>query len=220
MLIAHRNGMTVKGGWVNPYVTNGLVAMWDGEWNAGGSVHDSAATTWVDLSGTGNDLTVSSPAYFADNSFHVNRASPAAITNNPIGGIPLTLEFCGIEPNNDAGLTFGWINVNRFVCHRATYIENFGNNGPGFHVDNGELFSGGEIYDSESTVSGTVFKNGEIVSSTIGANFSAFNFDGFGARYDFKSSAIVKCLRLYNRRLTSAEIAHNYAVDKARFNLP
>ena len=37
------------GGWQNPYVTDGLVAMWDGEWNAGGGVHDAAATTWVDI---------------------------------------------------------------------------------------------------------------------------------------------------------------------------
>ena len=28
------------------------------------------------------------------------------------------------------------------------------------------------------------------------------------------------CLRLYSRALTAAEIAHNYAIDKARFNLP
>ena len=28
------------------------------------------------------------------------------------------------------------------------------------------------------------------------------------------------CLRLYNRQLTDAEVAANYAVDKARFNLP
>ena len=38
MLVAHRNGMAV---WTNPYVTDGLVAMWDGEWNAGGGVHDA-----------------------------------------------------------------------------------------------------------------------------------------------------------------------------------
>ena len=27
-------------------------------------------------------------------------------------------------------------------------------------------------------------------------------------------------IRLYSRALTAAEIAHNYAIDKARFNLP
>jgi len=39
--------------WHNPYVTDGLVAMWDGEWNAGPGVHDANATTWKELiSGT------------------------------------------------------------------------------------------------------------------------------------------------------------------------
>ena len=28
------------------------------------------------------------------------------------------------------------------------------------------------------------------------------------------------CVRLYNRALMDEEIAHNYAIDKARFNLP
>ena len=35
--------------WVNPYVTDGLVAMWDGEWNAGGGVHDPNAMVWKNL---------------------------------------------------------------------------------------------------------------------------------------------------------------------------
>ena len=33
------------------YVQDGLVAMWDGEWNAGRGVHDPNATAWVDLIG-------------------------------------------------------------------------------------------------------------------------------------------------------------------------
>ena len=41
--------------WRNPYVTDGLVAMWDGEWNAGGGIHDPNAKTWTDISGNGYD---------------------------------------------------------------------------------------------------------------------------------------------------------------------
>ena len=39
----------------NPYVADGLVLYYDGEWNAGFGAHDSAATVWKDLSATGND---------------------------------------------------------------------------------------------------------------------------------------------------------------------
>ena len=40
---------SLGGGWNNPYVTDGLVAMWDGEWNAGGGVHDTDAKSLVNL---------------------------------------------------------------------------------------------------------------------------------------------------------------------------
>lgn len=35
----------------NPYITDGLIAMWDGEWNKAIGVHDDSATTWNDLTG-------------------------------------------------------------------------------------------------------------------------------------------------------------------------
>ena len=41
MQIANRESFAVASSrkpWTNPYVTDGLVAMWDGEWNAGGGV--------------------------------------------------------------------------------------------------------------------------------------------------------------------------------------
>lgn len=43
-------------GWKNPYITNGLIGMWDGEWNAGGGIHDSNSMIWKDLSPTKCDL--------------------------------------------------------------------------------------------------------------------------------------------------------------------
>ena len=49
MLIAARNGFAVKRRWKNPYITDGLVAMWDGEWNAGGGKHNPNATVWKDI---------------------------------------------------------------------------------------------------------------------------------------------------------------------------
>lgn len=53
MLIAARNAILAGGGgWKNPYVTDGLIAMWDGEWNAGPGKHDASATVWKDLAGS------------------------------------------------------------------------------------------------------------------------------------------------------------------------
>lgn len=35
--------------WTNPYIVDGLVAMWDGEWNMKGGEHASMPSMWVDL---------------------------------------------------------------------------------------------------------------------------------------------------------------------------
>jgi len=66
MLIADRNGMAVSGGWQNPYVTDGLVAMWDGIWNAGPGVHDNSITDWVDLTGNQKSFHADAPVWSAD----------------------------------------------------------------------------------------------------------------------------------------------------------
>ena len=39
----------VKLSWKNPYVTDGLVAMWDGTWNAPGGVHDCDSAVILEL---------------------------------------------------------------------------------------------------------------------------------------------------------------------------
>lgn len=55
--------------WVNPYITDGLVAMWDGIWNAGWGVHSAFPDKWVDLTGNGNDAYPSEdPLMFDDDS--------------------------------------------------------------------------------------------------------------------------------------------------------
>ena len=41
----------------------------------------------------------------------------------------------------------------------------------------------------------------------------------FGYSYNFVCKSDIHCARIYNRALTAEEIAYNYAIDKARFNL-
>lgn len=66
-MIAARGTMLSGGkGWKNPYITDGLIAMWDGEWNDGCGVHDAAATTWLDIVG-GKILTLNGSAVFGEN---------------------------------------------------------------------------------------------------------------------------------------------------------
>ena len=41
--------------WVNPYVTDGLIAMYDGIWNAGPGRHSAATQRWANLGSLGHD---------------------------------------------------------------------------------------------------------------------------------------------------------------------
>lgn len=59
MLINLRNALMAGKKWKNPYVTDGLLAMWDCEWNAGGGKHSDNLNTIVDISGNGMDAALS-----------------------------------------------------------------------------------------------------------------------------------------------------------------
>lgn len=76
-----RRMLASLGGWKNPYITDGLIGMWDGEWNAGGGVHDDNCVNWINLAEK-NDI---APGYcvnkqyqnteWSDNSFRWNTAT-------------------------------------------------------------------------------------------------------------------------------------------------
>lgn len=68
-----------------PYVTKGLIAMWDGEWNAGYGIHDPNATVWKNLvegspfgngERTGTGLTTLLPIW-TDNSCRSPESNPS-----------------------------------------------------------------------------------------------------------------------------------------------
>ena len=67
-------------------------------------------------------------------------------------------------------------------------------------------------------------------SAVVQENFEGFFWNNrevyagdsfrFGYSYGKVCKSDIHCARIYNRVLTAEEIAHNYAIDKARFNLP
>ena len=76
--------------------------------------------------------------------------------------------------------------------------------------------------------------NGDIRKKYISAVVVQENFEGFfwnnrevyggdsfrfGYTYNTVCKSDIHCARIYNRVLTAEEIAHNYEIDKARFNL-
>lgn len=222
--------------WENPYITDGLVAMWDGEWNAGGGKHDPSATVWKDLVGD-NDL-VCSGDYVWNNGFE----------------FPSTMQGITKAVNANTLYTLGDFSIHICVSIKASVPYN---------IHSGDLFSLDRVAGSgivsyaaskdepqrfswwsfgQNNYSAVVAIDGETTSAVLakkGSVISAF-LDGKRIRYwdqtktleGFVSigqlrdqskrpapNAIVHNFGIYNRALTAEEIAYNYEIDKARFNI-
>lgn len=230
------------GGWQNPYVTDGLVAMWDGEWNAGGGVHDETATAWVDLCGNESDLY---DVFGGNLSFGNNcliGEQNICPYNETSGRLfkpdkTYTVECCfknsamtyGVFAftNGQQGATYGtgiaretWTPS---LAVKTPLLYTFGNT----QTSAGEIAHGdvaclsirhGDEYSCyqngiflTSATAGTAGRDSLMIGNFVNLGTLSQQICCFSEYYNF---------RIYDRALTADEIAANYAIDKARFNLP
>lgn len=251
MQIANRESFAVastrRRGWTNPYITDGLVAMWDGVWNAGGGVHDATATTWKNLMGdTRLDLDISGMVVGA-NYIDTNRA--ASHTQAVLQQTDFTIEvvaqsvkdtywadieyFLGYGSAGSMPLGFGptgsW---NTLLFYR--YGSTAGKSDSSSYGSLAELTSLNG-WSGRSLMNGTraVYKNGaQLANSTWvprqgSYSASSQNWLGIGVKLSRNNtvSSNTNTMKLYNlryyaRALTAAEIAANHAIDRERFNTP
>lgn len=231
------------------YVQDGLVAMWDGIENAGWGVHDPNATAWKNLVGAEDmefnqsfeyDIYNDSVLFRDDNRPGKRAASKMRITMTK----DMTIEGMMLVPNvvpvwavrMCVGLLYGnktgvfpfarGINNIPALKYTASYSDT-----------TDRYFK--EPMKGETTSSTIVFKredksfdgyyNGEFVS-TIGSQEDNWIGDNIVLNpvfvYKQVQEYMIGCdfrihyMRIYSRALTADEIAHNYAIDKVRFNLP
>ena len=242
MLINMRNGLMSGGGLsAKSYVQDGLVAMWDGIENAGWGVHDANATTWKDLTGNEYDVNLSSAAKFVDNAMEVT----ALQTNVAIGTKAMprndngyhyeivcsydgTLSNKGIVIFTGGGgdstiayssvVLYAWAQYSRkgfvFGNPATLYRANTDYTFTGVHQGSGTH----DFSSYDGVVSDAVsFSNTIITRLTRSA--VAFG-TGEDATTRMPVGFRVHALRIYQSRLSEADRLANYAVDKARFNLP
>lgn len=223
-----------EGGWTNPYITDGLVAMWDGKWNAGGGVHGANATSWKDLIES-NDLTINeSFAAWGENSLVLsgadinNESDWGAVGSIPIVGIK-TLEICGKFPSsllkgNSAiaygtlgrglgGFGGGWITsaVDRSLATNCRFWS-----GVTLGTMFGVCFTYQSYIDNENV---SFYRNGSLYTGTT-TLYGSPEHTSIVTRFKSDDALEVYAVRAYSRALTAEEIAANYAIDKQRFNLP
>jgi len=210
------------GGWTNPYVTDGLVAMWDGEWNAGGGVHDPSATTWKDLVGTNDldDIVSNNDDWdWTINGFRQQTGNTCRFRRLGTTISWLYAEIVVSIGTRDSRSLFGG-GVNNGFANYARYFTATAQTTPVPYVVN----SGTAMTVGYDAVAQRMYKNGALQTyHTVGAG----NYGTTGEIYIGNTRGnlavdpcVVYSLRLYSHALTAAEIAANYAIDKARFDMP
>jgi hypothetical protein len=213
----------------NSYVQDGLIAMWDGEWNAGRGVHDSAATVWKDLVGT-RDLAIESYGnYWEENCAYnwgntlTDHSSTASIDE------ARAIECVYMQTADNpayAGLLV-WNGITDTDTGRVSLIHTrfHGGETDGLQVGHSEFayFDTSTVYNRIYTFTGqrsVCYRNAvgfeTKTMSADGWGGSGFSFGGRGGS-GYNAFGRFYCVRVYNRELTAEEVAHNYAIDKARF---
>lgn len=225
MLLAARASFAISRAkrWTNPYVTDGLVALWDGEWNAGGGKHEAAITSWLDCIG-GQTMDVTGCGIGAM-SVTISSGRSIAGSNNAIQTKSCSVEILAKVNSRtdfvfysqmkrialrDSAITNSRLYINMPTNENASYQQ--GTN-TYYNLSSAKLVSlcGVSKWNSAQNF----YVNGATPSrSTYGPKdaTATSNFTLYGG-------LTVYSLRIYNRAITQAEDAANYAVDRARFNL-
>ena len=222
------------------YVTDGLIAMWDGEYNAGNR-HDPNATSWKDCVGGIVLPYVGLETYeWLDKCCHFLGTSGYGAFYMSLPDAPVqigSLELCGsmesITGSSNSSTSANRIWYNKIlirtgklsasqlssVFRNNTYQRNgstslsFNNNYTCSLVQTGQTSSSFLMYRNAKTENASYSgSDAELVPSiSIGPDYRSQSATPQGG------AARVYCVRYYNRALTSAELEQNYAVDSARF---
>ena len=231
MLVGARTGSWANiGGGVptaRDYVQDGLIAMWDGIENAGWGVHDPNATTWKDLVGNNDATPVDETYSWGSDSFVCNGIGLVSAYSSDFQSVEVvvrvredlqTTTYCpifGTISESDSKGVFWLPNLNylRFYNGSSATL-------PFTETELNGTFSAVSVSKDTIVFKDAEIKNTKIVGywNTVGFKSNVFNIGGSDNNY--KCFGYIKSVRVYNRVITAAEIAANYAVDKARFNLP
>lgn len=210
------------------YVQDGLVALFDGIENTGFGEHNPSATTWKNLADSEYDFeNLYTLDYWTNDSIVVKKRTGSNPGENWMLSNVLTLEVVG---KSEATSYFAF-SLDGASCHRMFSILPTNNRGFQFSSDAPSMYADWTLkrwsvaatWDSTSASSQSrQFYNGVYAPSNSGTSRweVARNAAYFGHKdgtYPYVGELC--CIRAYSRALTDAEIARNYSIDKARFNL-
>lgn len=222
----------------NPYVTDGLVAMWDAIWNVGFGKHDDNASLWRDLInkidavpnnfknvpefqfGWGEDycsirhcnLDVAS-RLLTDTINLEDCTYEVALTRRDSSSLRLYF----LDGNGGRGT---WQNQNFgiYVCKGANDVRTTFGSPYGFLLDTPRTLT--VVFTKDKRA---IYWDGVKVGDYSVSEVASYDITTlFGSKYlygDLTASADIFFVRIYDRTLSPAEVYHNYQIDKERFGL-
>lgn len=229
----------------NPYVTDGLLAMWDGEWNAGFGVHDANATTWLELVNNIASGTIPATSSFASD--HLIKGSDAIdlITDASSlfsGVTAVTLEvYSGLSVAGALNAHMNSIRVaplSLFYGGFRSVNNTTGFQGPMIYIDRNTYvgMKNGTTWDKKTTFANATktfvvsnlsatnrtwacYYNTTQLSSKYNTYTSTISYDNdISIRGGSTGQAEIYSIRIYGKELSAAEIASNHNVDLQRFS--
>ena len=237
---AHCSMMGGDGKWRNPYVTNGLVAMWDG------AINDNSQN-WTDIINGYTAIKERGSITWSNNACNLNN-SPLLFNDNGISLIRdavasgnFTIEICGTYGSTAGGAMVSTGDVvrsglvpykyqgNDLLYSKMEYYspnQGWGIAYVGYPASQG--LSRGTFFTATLTCASHTtercYANGEYkrqitVRSGGGSRGASFNCIVFGDDQNgshFWGS--INCCRFYDRALSDSEIVANKTVDASRFN--
>ena len=225
-----------------PYVTNGLIDMWDAEWNAGYMEHSANATTWKDLGSAGNDLTMRSGGNYYQwysNKLRCEGNGYVASLANDYSSFQTIECVFSIDDIEHDGYNRMQMPV-RAQTTKGVMATAYGN-APKVGVEFGTptaksaifvsntyegfneiIFSVAGVYNGINTTDvARAYCNGvqgSLYKANNGAGGDFFTIGGQSG--DGRAvKGYIYSIRLYNRALSADEINHNWLVDNERFNI-
>ena len=233
-----------KRSWSNlGYVSSGLVAAYDGQFNAGDALHDPMATTWADLSGHGYNINLSDHSFTWDSDCLVVTDTGGVSTGVARASVSDTMKYHTVEivmVANSGSVGQGDCAAGIWNTDRVAgsgYIGNNNSSGvqyryqPSGTTNTNAVLSNvntqTKAYWCGQTTSSRVYLYRRVGGSAeMSDNTSASPTNEPGGIYllgDGVSvwwfSGKIWAVRFYNRALGATERATNYAIDARRFGL-
>lgn len=221
---------------VRSYVQDGLLAMYDGEFNDidanGECFHNPSATTWKDLSGNGNNAARATGTIRWDEKSYSPIAGtvtamkcPKSLLDDKEGftievvanwhGSAMTLTSrqstsSGIQINRPNSLALFWGAYGQYTSSAQYHLSLSYLGGSDLN-----LYADGTFAQKVANTATNIKKTKKDAYWVIGA----YTHNGSGYSSMTVEGDCIYCIRIYGRGLTADEVAHNYAVDKERFGL-